>query len=418
MDTKLDDVVGSLIADVQARLNTQIERTIIEHVRKTLDTFDFEGKINLLTSLKIDNKIGDFELRPELVEAKLQAAADIMIEQLNRHAKSQITSDIAGKINSIDFDQSMVNAIAQQVEARLGTMTFPDNSVPFAAINNEQIYISGDQIQGGIIEHFGSTGIDDRSTAVALTILDEHTIVENNLIAASADIKGSLKVEGDLVLRGSLPADSQAFRDIVENATNSVLGSMDLNLFGNYKDLIFAEILEKGIDLPKITVGGAEVIVDNRIGNRITESNLQKLGQVKDLQTRGETFLSDSLYISAKRVGVNTIEPGYALTVWDQEVEIAVSKQSQNTGMIGTPRNQELILSSNNKHNLVCRPDGSVQIDQLTVGEVRMISSPGVPKNDLPRGTIVWNSTIALNEPVGWVSLGGAKYAQFGIITG
>jgi len=418
MDTKLDDVVGSLIAEVQAKLNTQIERTIVDHVRKTLDTFDFEGKINLLTSLKIDNKIGDFELRPELVEAKLQAAADIMIEQLNRHAKSQITSDIAGKINSIDFDQSMTNAIAQQIEARLGTLTFPDNSVPFAAIVNDQIVLNGNQIRGGIITEFGSTGIDDRSTGVALTILDEHTIVENNLVALSADIKGSLKVEGDLVLRGALPTDSQAFKDIVENATNSVLGSMDLNLFGNYKDLIFAEILEKGIDVPKITVNGAEVIVDNQIGNRITESNLQKLGQVRDLQTRGETFLSDSLYVSAKRVGINTIEPGYALTVWDQEIEIAVSKQSQNVGMIGTPRNQELILSSNNKHNLVCRPDGTVRIEKLTVGDVQMISSPGVPKNDLPRGTIVWNSSIALNEPVGWVSLGGAKYAQFGIITG
>jgi hypothetical protein len=418
MDTKLDDVVGSLIAEVQAKLNTQIERTIVDHVRKTLDTFDFEGKINLLTSLKIDNKIGDFEVNPDQVEAKLQAAADVIIEQLNRQAKSQINADIARKIDSIDFNQSMTNAVAQQVEARLGTMTFPDNSIPYSAINQEQIAITGDQIRGGIITEFGSTGIDDRSTGVALTILDEHTIVENNLVALSADIKGSLKVEGDLVLKGALPTDSQAFQDIVENATNSVLGSMDLNLFGNYKDLIFAEILEKGIDVPKITVNGAEVIVDNQIGNRITESNLQKLGQVRDLQTRGETFLSDSLYVSAKRVGVNTIEPGYALTVWDQEVEIAVTKQSQNVGMIGTPRNQELILSSNNKHNVVCRPDGTVRIEKLTVGDVQMISSPGVPKNDLPRGTIVWNSSIALNEPVGWVSLGGAKYAQFGIITG
>ena len=417
MDTKLDDVVSSLIADVQTKLNSQIERTIVDHVRKTLDTFDFEGKINLLTSLKIDNKIGDFELRPELVEAKLQAAADILIEQLNRHAKSQITADIARKIDSIDFHQSMVNAIAQQVEARMGTMTFPDNSVPFSAINQEQIHISGDQIRGGIIEQFASTGIDDRSTNVALTILDEHTIVENNLIALSADIKGTLKVEGDLVLKGALPTDSQAFKDIVENATNSVINSMDLNLFGTYKDLIFAEILEKGIDVPKITVNGAEVIVDNKIANRITESNLQTLGQVRDLQTRGETLLSESLYVSAKRVGVNTIEPGHALSIWDQEVEIGVSKQSQNTGMIGTPRSQELIVSSNNKHNLVCRPDGSVRIDQLNVGEVRMISSPGVPKNDLPRGTIVWNSTIALHEPVGWVSLGGAKYARFGTIS-
>ena len=418
MDTKLDDVVSSLIADVQTRLNSQIERTIVDHVKKTLDTFDFDGKINLLTSLKIDNKIGDFELRPEVVEAKIQAAADAIIEQLNRQARSQITADIARKIDSIDFAQSITNAVAQQVEARLGTMTFPENSIPFSAINNEQIYISGDQIQGGIIEYFGSTGIDDRSTGVALTILDEHTIVENNLVAATADIKGTLKVEGDLVLKGSIPTDSQAFKSIVENATNSVLNSMDLNLFGNYKDLIFAEILEKGIDVPKITVGGAEVIADNRIGNRITESNLQKLGQVKDLQTRGETFLSESLYVSAKRVGVNTIEPGYALTVWDQEIEIAVTKQSQNVGMIGTPRNQELIVSSNNKHNLICRPDGSVTIENLNIGSVPMTSSPSVPKTDLPRGTIVWNASPNINEPVGWVSLGGARYAKFGIIAG
>jgi hypothetical protein len=418
MDTKLDDVVSSLIADVQTRLNSQIEKTIVDHVRKTLDTFDFEGKINLLTSLKIDNKIGDFELRPELVEAKLEAAADNILDQLNRHAKSQITADIARKIDSIDFDQSMTNAIAQQVEARMGTMTFPDNSVPFSAINQEQIAISGDQIRGGIITQFGSTGIDDRSTGVALTILDEHTIVENNLVALSADIKGTLKVEGDLVLRGALPTDSQAFKDIVENATNSVLGSMDLNLFGNFSDLIFTKIMEEGVNTNKIIIGGEEAIVDNRIANRITESNLQKLGQVKDLQTRGETFLSDSLYVSAKRVGVNTIEPGYALTVWDQEIEIAVSKQSQNVGMIGTPRNQELILSSNNKHNLICRPDGSVRIEKLNVGDVQMVSNPGVPKTDMPRGTIVWNSSIGVNQPIGWVSLGGAKYAQFGTVTG
>lgn len=418
MDTKLDDVVSSLIEDVQARLNSQIERTIVDHVKKTLETFDFEGKINLLTSLKIDNKIGDFELRPELVEAKLEAAADNILDQLNRHAKSQITADIARKIDSIDFHQSMTNAIAQQVEARMGTMTFPENSVPFSAINQEQIAISGDQIRGGIITQFGSTGIDDRSTGVALTILDEHTIVENNLVALSADIKGTLKVEGDLVLKGSLPTDSQAFKDIVENATNSVLGSMDLNLFGNFSDLIFTKIMEEGVNTNKIIIGGEEAIVDNRIANRITESNLQKLGQVKDLQTRGETFLSDSLYVSTKRVGVNTIEPGYALTVWDQEIEIAVSKQSQNVGMIGTPRNQELILSSNNKHNLVCRPDGSVRIEKLNVGDVQMVSSPGVPKTDMPRGTIVWNSSIGVNQPIGWVSLGGAKYAQFGTVTG
>ena len=417
MDTNLDDVVSSLIADVQTRLNSQIERTIVEHVKKTLDSFDFEAKINLLTSLKIDNKIQDFELRPEAVEAKMQAAADTVIESLNRQAFNQITSDVARKIDTIDFDQSVINAVAQQVEARMSGLIFPDESIAFAAIKKDGIALTGNHIRGGIIEQFGSTGIDDRATGCAVTIMDEHTIIENNLIAASADIKGHVKIEGDLIIRGEIPVDCQAFKSIVENSRNSVLASMDATLFSSYADIIFNKILSDGIDLPKITVGGEEIIADNRLGNRITDSNLQRLGQVRDLQTRGETLLSESLYVSNKRIGINTIEPGYALTVWDQEVEIAVAKQSQNTGIIGTVRNQDLIVSSNNKHNIICHTDGSVTMERLNIGTTAMSSADSVPKTDLPRGTIIWNSNPEVDAPIGWVSLGGARYAKFGTIT-
>ena len=98
---------------------------------------------------------------------------------------------------------------------------------------------------------------------------------------------------------------------------------------------------------------GEAAITSNKIGIRITESNLQKLGVVRELQTSGETFLSESLYVSNKRVGVNTIDPGHALSVWDQEVEIVTGKRSQDVGMIGTVRNQDLLITSNNKNNLI-----------------------------------------------------------------
>lgn len=414
---QLENVVKNLVTQVQDSLNERIERGIVDHVKKTLDNYDFESKINLLASLKLDNKINEFEIRPIDVEEKLRLAADHIIASLDKQAKAQILSDIARKIDTIDFTQSMTNAVAQQFEARIDRSSWPDNSINFSAIKQNEIAISGDSVSGGLITNFSSTGIDDRATDCTITILDEHTIVENNLIAASADIKGSVKIEGDLVLRGTIPTDSLAFKNIVTEAATTVVTNLDDNLFEGYSNKIFDKIKTNGIDLNQITIDGEAVITGNKIGIKITESNLQKLGVVRELQTSGETFLSESLYVSNRRVGVNTIDPGHALSVWDQEVEVVVGKRSQDRAMLGTVRSQDLILTSNNKNNLVCHPDGSVRIDNLAIGSVSMSSSSAIPNSNTAVGTIVWNDKPEIGKPIGWVSLGGARWASFGIIT-
>jgi len=414
---QLENVVKNLVAQVQDSLNERIERGIVDHVKKTLDNYDFESKINLLASLKLDNKINEFEIRPIDVEEKLRLAADNIIASLDKQAKAQILSDIARKIDTIDFTQSMTNAVAQQFEARIDRSSWPDNSINFSAIKQNEIAISGDSVSGGLITNFSSTGIDDRATDCTITILDEHTIVENNLIAASADIKGSVKIEGDLVLRGTIPTDSLAFKNIVIEAATTVVTNLDENLFEGYSNKVFDKIRTDGIDLNQITIDGEAVITGNKIGIKITESNLQKLGVVRELQTSGETFLSESLYVSNRRVGVNTIDPGHALSVWDQEVEVVVGKRSQDRAMLGTVRSQDLVITSNNKNNLVCHPDGSVRIDNLAIGSVAMTSSSSVPNSNNPIGAIVWNDKPEIGKPIGWVSLGGARWASFGIIT-
>jgi hypothetical protein len=415
-NNQLEDVVKNLVAQVQDSLNERIERGIVDHVKKTLDNYDYESKINLLASLKLDNKISQFEVRPIDVEKKLQLAADNIIASLDRQAKSQIVSDIARKIDTVDFTQSVTNAVAQQFEARIDRSSWPENSINFSAIKQNEIAISGDAVSGGLIANFSSTGIDDRATDCIVTILNDHTIIENNLIAASADFKGSVKIEGDLLLKGTIPVDSPAFASLVDNVSTTVVNQLDDTLFEGYSNKIFNKINQQGIDLNQITIAGEAVITGNKIGIRITESNLQKLGVVRELQTSGETFLSESLYVSNRRVGINTIDPSHALSVWDQEVEIVTGKRSQDVGMIGTVRNQDLIITSNNKKNLVCKSDGSVQIESLIVGTVPMTSASAIPTSNMPVGTIVWNDKPEIGKYIGWVSLGGARWASFGII--
>lgn len=415
-ENQLESVVKKLIVDVQEGLNERIELGIISHVKKVLDNYDYESKINLLASLKLDNKIAEFEIRPIDVEEKLRLSADAIIASLDKQAKSQIVSDIARRIDTIDFTQSVTNAVAQQFEAHIGRTSWPADSINFSALKQNEIKITGDAVSGGIITSFSSTGIDDRATDCKVTILDESTIIENGIITTSADIKGDVTIEGDLILKGTIPSESLAFKNIVENASITVKNNLNEELFASYSDTIFQKIKDEGIDLNQITIDGEAAITSNKIGIRITESNLQKLGVVRELQTSGETFLSESLYISNRRVGVNTIDPGHALSVWDQEVEIVTGKRSQDVGMIGTVRNQDLLITSNNKNNLICKPDGSVHINTLQVGSVTMTSSNSIPSDDRPMGTIVWNQSPGLGNPIGWVSLGGARWAKFGII--
>jgi len=415
-DNQLDTVVKTLVDDIQAKLGDRIEKSIVVHVKNALAAYDFENKITLLASLKLDNKISSLDINSLGVETKMADAADRVIEAVSTNARKQILSDIARKIEAIDFHQSVTNAVAQQVEARMQTVIFPDNSIAFKAIKFDEVAITGNQIRGGIVEQFGSTGIDDRATDCRVTILDTHTVFENTLLAAASDIKGDLTVGGNLIVSGTLN-DGPAFRNIVNTAADTVLADLDTGFFTNYSNIIFDKIRTDGIDLNRITVNSDEVIVDNRLGNKIVESNLQRLGIVRDLQTAGETFLSETVYISGKRLGINNINPGHALSVWDQEVEVVAAKHSQNTAMFGTVRNQNFVLTSNGKDNLILDITGGVTVERLTIGHTTM-SSSGVQPTDLqPKGTIVWNTEPTVGAPIGWVSLGAAKWAGFGTIT-
>ena len=319
------------------------------------------------------------------------------------------------QINRFDFQQLCQAAITAAIQNQ--SFTYPNASIPAGAINIEDWTISGNSIKGGIIASFGSTGIDDKATACQLTVMDDVTVVENNLLTKDLTVKGTVTVEGDLNVTGTFTENSPAYVQLVNAATQNVRTGLDRSLFKNYADMVFAQVKENGLDLNKITLNGTDIVDGNTLSNSIVSSNLQKVGQLHELQVSGETLLSGgALYTTTQRVGVNTIEPSQALSIWDQEVEFGIGKQSSNTGVIGTPRNQTLVLSTNGKNNITLTPDGATAVTQLNIGEVS-ITSAGIPPSDnQPKGTIVFNSNPSLGGPLGWVSLGDARWANFGII--
>jgi hypothetical protein len=265
-----------------------------------------------------------------------------------------------------------------------------------------------------VIQKFGSTGIDDQSSQCQVTLLDAGVVFENTIFASQLQVKGSAEIEGNLTIGGEI-VDSPAYQKLINDASSSALTKIGPMLLDQHQSRVFDRIRQEGLDLNKITINGQVVVEGNKLLH-VTQSQLQTVGILRDLQTDGESLLSSTLYANNGRVGVNTMDPATALSVWDEEIEIGIGKQSKDIAKIGAPRNQQLVLSSNKQNNITLMPDGVAVITKLQIGNMLFSSSPTPPHYNAVRGTVVFNEQPNLGGPLGWISLGDAKWANFGII--
>ena len=414
---KVDSIVEDLVRGIESRLAGRVEKAVTDFLNTQLASYDYEAKINWLASLKLDTMISQLEINKSSVEKRLDSVADIVIKNVEAECKTLATSHVRNRLfNEIDVNQVVRDLVSAEILKRMTTTQFPEHSIPGAAINPAGLQLKGDNINGGIIQNFSSSGIEDKSSSVQMTLLDEAVVIENKIIAMGLNIQGTTVLDGDLVINGDVPAHSKFYTSIIDNAVEGVKNSMDEAFFGDYSTVIFEKIKTEGLDLNRITLNGTEVIVGNKLNYGIVDTNIQRVGQIKDLQTAGETLLSETLYVGKDKVGIGTIEPGHSLTVWDQEVELGFGKRLKDTGWIGTPRNQNLIISANNQDNLVIAADGSVQVKQLTVNKISIISSAQTPTDIRPKATVAFNENPAPGQPIGWVSLGNGSWSSFGII--
>ena len=412
----LEKIVEGIIADIVSNVAVQIDSTISGLVNTRLNAYDYSSHIKDAAAAAFDKRVAEYQIDPRKLESRIVEKINTTIEQVQANTAGVIAAAVDKQIASTNFQRAMTDAVGTIIADRLQEYIFPVNSINGNAISYSDFKLSGDCVNGGIIQNFGSTGIDDRATAIALTILDDATVVENNLLTKDLTVQGQMTVNGELVVNGSVPPGSEFYKQLVSSVAASTLGNLDTVLFDGYSSIIFDKIRNQGLDLSKITINNNEIINDNKLGSSITESNLQKVGQLRELQVSGETLLSETLYVSQRRVGINTIEPSGALSIWDDEIEIIAQKRQKDTGSFGTPRQQAMVLFANNKDNIVLNIDGSASIKDLRVGSTRFTSGNQPPNYVSERGHIVWNSNPNPGGPIGWICLGATNWANFGII--
>ena len=429
LNDQVQPIVAALVEDLKGSIEQELKKRVSDEVIRLIASDHIKEVAATIIQQEVEKRTEHFDFENNSRQ-QFRDLLDQLIIKLDKQfidqATNQVNHEIAKAVAQFDSRSIINETVKNYVASQLTEFTFPQNSIPAASINFKNFKFNGDVVKGGIIEQFGSTGIEDLATKIQLTVMDTAAVFEQGLHTPSLNVKRdavidrNLTVKGDLIIEGSIPVESTAFQDLLEHTiikTSAQLKKdLDDDWFKSYSKNRFETINENGLELNKITRDGKPIIDGNQLGYHIVDSNLKRVGQLTDLQTLGDTYLSETLFTAGKRVGVNTMEPAASLAVWDEEVEIVVSKKKQDTGYIGTQRRQSVIIGSNNQENIVCDPEGRVTIKHLKIGNNPISSEPSLPKIQSVKGHVVFNSEPDIGRPVGWICLGGSRWAEFGKI--
>jgi hypothetical protein len=404
INQQLQPIVTSLLDSLKGSIEAELRNKISDEVVKAIANTEVAAIVERIITQRLNERVAEFNIEAkskQQLEQTLTQITNQLSTGLAKSANEQITAEVARRVAVMDIGPIIQGIVENKINNLVQTGAFGKESIDHSSVNFKGFKFSGDVVKGGIIENFGSTGIDDRATQVQMTLMDQAVAFEKAVWTPSAIIKGKLTVEGDLVVLGDIDSNSSAANTLANMAVEKI--KADTELLELHSDAMLASIGQKGIDLKRITQDGREIVNGNQLGYHITDSNLQRVGMLRDLQTQGEALLSDTLYVTGKRVGINTIEPSAVFVVWDEEIELVITKHSSDTGYIGMPRFQRLVLGANNKDNLILDTDGSVEIENLRVGNTPMSSATAIPDYNAITGTIVWNENPAQGGPVGWI---------------
>lgn len=397
ISNQLNTVVESIVSEIKSKVVQEVQATIADTVERAVKNYNFDAKISAITDGKVKDKVDQYVIDTSAINARIGEAGAAAIDRLTKSIDEQAVKIIQGHVTQTD----MSPLIEQSLKTFFKTTSFPKGSINADALRFDDVKISGDRIAGGIIEEFSSTGIDDRATKCQLTITDNAVVIEQKVVSTGIDIKGTATVDSLKVKTAEVEELQGAALDV-------------LMLAASNKTL--SDLLEKGLVAPQLAFDGKILINKEKLADSIVTSNLRRVGTLEELQTKGDTLLTNTLYVTNGKVGINTLEPTYALSIWDEEVELVAHKQSLNRGFIGSQRPFAVTMGAAGKENISMDVDGSVTINDLRLGALPLGTASTTPNWAGRTGEILFNDSPAIGKPVGWVCLDGHRWAKFGIV--
>jgi hypothetical protein len=326
-----------------------------------------------------------------------------MVEQTVQENIFSVVDSLAQDPVWLEKIERMINqAVVQRTVSKIA-------STDINTIIHQRVDETLETVHKKFMQNFASTGIVDQANAVQLTVMDETVVIENQLIAKDLKIVGNTAVK-DLTVTGSINTDNESWHTLAEEVSRRTLDQLDQSWTNRLIKQVAEQIQQQGIDFDSITLQGQPLISGNCLNSHITESNLQRLGHLQELQVRGEAHIYNTLSVVNRRIGINTATPESALSVWDEEVSVIIGKHQAKQAYIGTSRDQGLTLGVNRQPQIEIDPAGLTRIKKLQVGLHKIMHDTQVPGWSGTRGDLVFNSSPGPDRVFAWVCLGGHKW--------
>ena len=410
---------------IEEIVRQQIKETVESDVLSLLDNEvwinQIEDNITQYAQHRVLAKFNNSESMPQIIDAVKHSVEEMFTGDIHnigalidpniikRTINDQLSRQVKKHTEEMFLDSEWIERINAQIINVLTNKLLSDMS----NIGVENIVKN---TIGELFKEYVKTiqfnGIDDKAEQTELTVFDDAVVVENELISNNISVLSEMKTK-DLVVLGTINIDAPGWQTLASNIQDDVYNKF----IHSSKDVLLNDVIniakEKSIDFGSVTINGNALVDNNVLSDTITESSLTKIGKLQDLKVNGETELNDTVFVKNKRLGINTDTPSMALSVWDEEIEIACGKIKPQTAYIGTNRVQKLQLGVNRSNNIEVDESGLVTIQKLQVGKNRISHSNELPGYQGSKGDIVFNSAVSNANPVfGWVCVGGYNWLE------
>ena len=408
------DIVNRLVQDeIKKNVNAQIDTALSSS--EWLQ--DLESRIVSHVQDRITARFSNISTVPDLVSTVsssvekmfkdgLVPSIDHLVDNtlLEQAVDQAVENLVTNTVENLMFNESWMVKIQSQISREISDRIS-------RTIKQENIK---DVLREVVIENAGTLTEDLNRE---LTVEDGLVVVKSHLNAESASIdqglavngpasfSNSVTVDGDLAIKGRINTNNRSFQELAEVIEQNAYSKLKDEFLELASDTIIDRV-QKGIDIKAINVRGKPMVHEGTLSDGITESSLTSVGTLEKLQV--------GTYLSAynHRVGINTVTPTSALSVWDNEVSIEIGKHSQNTAQIGTAKAHSLSLLTNNQQQLTINADGLTWVKELQVGRNKIATAGSTPGHSGAKGDIVFNSNYKQGEPFAWACLGAYRWAE------
>jgi hypothetical protein len=362
---------------IKEGVESMFDRGMIPGIETYLDHDRLEKVIKSTAENAVENITQQMTIDPD------------WLEKVQKSLTASMTQRLLRQISLIDINSAIADAVDQGIE----------------------------RWQDRLLSRLRTGGILDSAQTCELTVVDGAVVVSNGLATESflvqkdAEMRGTATIN-NLVVTGNVNTNDIPWRDLTARSAELV----QKQLTDQWKQSLINDVLDharsSGISFDSILINDVPLVSGNVLNPNITDTNIQKLGTLRDLAVSGKTTLADTLYTQNRRVGINTQDPEMVLTLWDEEVVVVAGKHSLNTAFIGTNRKQNLGLGVNKKIDLHIDDQGLVAVKSLRIDRWRIQHNDSVPGWSGTKGDFVINSNPSEKSAFAWICLGGFKWQQ------